>query len=135
MTATIEQVEDAVIATLSTIPGLRGWDYLPDNFTPPCAIVAVGDIDYHGSFGYGDVVHSVSVLLILQRSSERAGQTAMDAYRSNTGPTSLRAAIEADPTLGGVVSTSIVEKSTPSTAISVNGNPYLASEFTMTVHA
>lgn len=135
MTATVQEVEAAVVATLSTIGGLQGFDYLPDSFPVPCAIVAVGDVDYHSAFGNGVVEHDVAILVIVGRSSESAGDSQLDDFRSYSGTTSLRAAIEADGTLGGVVATSIVTKSTPKTAISINGAEYLAAEFTMTVYA
>lgn len=134
MTASIKEVEDAIVQTLSSITGLRAWTYLPDNFTPPCVIVSVGEIDYHGAFGNGDITHDVPLLLILARSSDRAGQEALDTYRSPVGDNSFLVALETDRTLGGVVSTLILGSSKPAMAISINGAEYLAAEFTLTVH-
>lgn len=138
MTATVSEVEDAVVAQLKAFTNLRGWSYLPDNFTPPCAVVGVDEITYHGSFtgmGGSDVPHVVTILVIVARPSERSGQNAIDDYRSYSGEKSVRAALETDQTLGGVVQTSVVQKSSPHMAITIGGVDYLACQFTAEVHA
>lgn len=135
MTASIRAAEAAVIAALESIPGLRCFDYLPDSFTPPTAIVGVGDVDYHGAFGMGDVVYTVDVMIIVARASERAGQAALDDFMSPFGDTSIRQAVESDKTLGGVVSTSLVNKAGNLKVIAVNTIPYISVDFSMTVHA
>jgi hypothetical protein len=47
----------------------------------------------------------VDVLVIVQRFSERSGQNLLDLYLSGSGASSIKAAIEGDRTLGGVVNT------------------------------
>ena len=54
---------------------------------------------------------------------------------SQAGDNSIRAAIEADPTLNGVVSTLYVEKSGPPAPVIINEAIYLSVPFTVIVHA
>lgn len=135
MTASCNEIEDAIATALNAIDGLRCFTYLPDNFTPPTAIVAVSEVDYHGSFRGGDVPHQIDVMVIVGRASERVAQGLLDDYISYSGPKSVRTVIESDPTLGGVVSTSIVEKAGNMKVLLIAAVPYISVDFSMTVHA
>jgi len=53
---------------------------------------------------------------------------------SYSGTTSIRAAIEADRTLGGAVQTSIVESADNIRVVSQGDADYLAVDFTVMVH-
>jgi mannose/fructose/N-acetylgalactosamine-specific phosphotransferase system component IIC len=98
--------------------------------------VAIDEHEFHGAFAGGDVVHTFTVFVIVGRSSDRAGMATMESFMSQSGDQSIRAAIEADPTLGGVVSTSLVSKSGPPTAIQIaNGPAYISVPFAVEVHA
>lgn len=136
-TATIPEIADALETALKTINGLRTAPYLADSVTPPMALVAIEYVVYHGAFGYSDVVHTFTIFVVVGRSSDRAGLKAMEGFMSSSGATSIRAALEADPTLGEVVSTLIVEKSGPpiQLAIGQSGALYISVPFTVTVHA
>jgi hypothetical protein len=131
---TISQIENAVIAQLATLTDLNPYAFLPDNFTTPCAIVGVGEVDYHSTFGLGISEYHVPVLIVVARSSDIAAQQALDAYRSRNGTNSIPALIDSDKTLGGVVATSELQKSSPHVAISINGAEYIAVEFTLLVY-
>lgn len=98
-------------------------------------MIAIDTVDYHGAFGNADVVHTFTVFLILSRVDDRAAIAAMEDYMSQAGTNSIRAALEADLSLGGVVSTLVVTKSGPPASISINGNPYISLPFTVEVHA
>ena len=71
----------------------------------------------------------------MNRQSERTAQDALDQYMSWSGTQSLRAAIEADPTLGGVCDTLIVTGAENLTNIDANDTLYLAVDFKVTVYA
>lgn len=98
---------------------------------------AIEEVEYHGAFAAGDVVHTFTLFVIVGRQSDRAGIAAMEAFMSQAGDTSIRAAIEADPTLGGVVSTSWVQKAGPpgSLQIGSSGAVYIHVPFSIEVHA
>lgn len=134
---TVAQIATALQTALETISGLRTAPYLSDNVTPPVALVAIETVEHHGAFGGGDVQHDFTVFVIASRASERAGIEALEGYMSQAGTTSIRAAIEADVTLGGVVSSAWVKKAGPPKSISIGstGVVYLACEFAVEVHA
>lgn len=134
-TPSVGTIATALETALSTISGLRTVPYLADTVSPPVAMVAIDTVDYHGAFGGGDVMHTFTVFLILSRVNDRASITAMEDYMSQAGTTSVRAAIEADLTLGGVVSTLVVTKAGPPAAITINGAEYISLPFTVEVHA
>lgn len=135
MAATISEAAAGIRDRLATINGLRVHEYIPDTINPPMAIVGLDQVDYHGSFGGGDPVYTFTVTVIVARVSERTAQTKLDAYASWSGTSSIRAAIEADKTLNGVVSTLNVPTAGNIQAIQSNEVTYLAIDFTVVVHA
>lgn len=139
-TPSVADIAAAIETALETIPGLNTFAYLPDTFTPPAALVEIDTVEYHGAFKGGDVTHTFTVFLIVSRVSDRGAALALSSFMSQPGtnsPLSISGAIEADQTLGGVVSTSYVEKSGPPAPVTVIGGEvvYLSVPFTVIVHA
>lgn len=99
------QVRDSLKTRLETISGLRAYDLIPDTVTPPAAIVGQLDFTFDIDNARGLDQAQVDVLVIVQRFSERSGQNLLDLYLSGSGASSIKAAIEGDRTLGGVVNT------------------------------
>jgi hypothetical protein len=108
---------------------------MPDQLNPPVGFPVVESVEYHKAFGGGDVVMRCSVFVIVGRYVDRTAHTALDGYLSYDGATSIRAAIEADRTLGGVASTLIVESGMNITAVSVAESEFLQVQCTVVVHA
>lgn len=109
MAPTIAQVMQAVETRLATITGLRVNDIKPDQINPPQAIVGVPPIPrYHQSMGMGKFQINLTVTVLVSASLDRIGQLALAGYANPTGAQSIRAAIEGDKTLGGVVDDCIV---------------------------
>jgi hypothetical protein len=136
-TPDVATIAAALQTALQSIDGLRTAPYLADTISPPVALVAVDEVAYHCAFAGGDVVHTFTVFVIVGRSSDRAGLQLAEAYMSQAGnPQSISGAIEADRTLGGVVSTLKVTKSGPMSSLSINGQPtYISVPFAVEVHA
>jgi hypothetical protein len=99
------QVRDGLKTRLETISGLRAYDLIPDTVTPPAAVVGQLDFTFDIDNARGLDQAQVDVLVIVQRFSERSGQNLLDLYLSGSGASSIKAAIEGDRTLGGVVNT------------------------------
>jgi hypothetical protein len=136
MPATISQVKDGLKTAIQSVSGLRAFDYQPDQVNPPFAWPTLDNITYHQTgMASGGVVMNFTVTLIVNRASERTAQDALDQYMSWSGTQSLRAAIEADPTLGGVCDTLIVTGAENLTNIDANDTLYLAVDFKVTVYA
>ena len=136
-TPSVSTIAAALQTSLNSISGLQTFAYLPDSFSPPVAMVSIETIEYHGAFASGNVTHTFSVLVIVSRASDRAGIQSLEDYMSQAGANSIRAAIEADPTLGGVVSTTYVERSGPPASVTLDQTAvvYQSCPFTVIVHA
>jgi len=99
------KVRDGLKANLQSIESLRVYDLVPDVIVPPCAIIGQLDLVFDLNNARGLDSASVDVMVIVQRFSERTGQDKLDQYLSGSGDYSIKAAIESDRTLGGVVDT------------------------------
>lgn len=135
MPATLGQITAGLKANLSTVDGLRCFDYVPDNFAAPCAFPMLDTVEFYGAFAGGNPQYRMTVTVIVGRSSERAAQQALDAYLSFDDPRSIRAALTSDVTLGGVAQTLIVERANNLRMISQGDAMFLAVDFDVLVHA
>jgi hypothetical protein len=99
--ASITELRTGIKNNLATINGLRTFDYQPDNINPPIAIVFPVSLNYDETFHRGMQTYTFAVQVIVGRVSERSGQSAIDAYCSSTGASSIKLAIESDKTLAG----------------------------------
>jgi hypothetical protein len=92
-------------------------------------------ITYNGAMGGGLVIHTFTVSVVVGRAAERSAQNALDGYLSYAGTTSIRAAIEADRSLGGVVQNLIVETASNISTMDGNDTTYLMVDFRVVVYA
>jgi len=99
--ALVSELRDGLKANLATIAGLRTTDTVPDNPNPPMAIVLPQSVQYDNAFQRGMTTYTFSVVVIVNRVSERTGQNSLDAWVSSTGASSVKLAIESDKTLNG----------------------------------
>jgi hypothetical protein len=113
---------------LATISGLRVYDYVPDSINVPGAVVGQLDITFDASFNRGLDNATCTIILIVGRMSEQAGQSKLDGYLAGSGSTSVKAAIEADVTLQGAVQTLRVTQATAGT-VQVSNVDYLAYRY------
>jgi hypothetical protein len=101
----VSNVRDGLKTRLATISGLRVWDVIPDQVTPPGAVVGQLDFTFDIDNARGVDLANVDVYVIVQRMDARSGQNKLDGYLAGSGSTSIKAAIEGDRTLGGTVNT------------------------------
>jgi len=134
-TATFSGLRTALAAQLATIRGLRTAATVPDNPAPPVAVIVPVNVEYDTSFGRGTDTYTFSVLLIVGRMSERAAQTTLDAYINPTGATSIKAAINTDPTLGGACQSARVTNMVNYGSLIVGDTEYLSADFQITIYA
>ena len=144
MTASVSQIAAALCSAVSAnvvVPGskvkIRSLPYLGDTFTPPIVLAAVEGASYHEAAGIGNAAHTFTVSLILSRVSDRSAWSAVEAYMSAVGTSSVYLALEADPTLGGVVNNVYVDKAGPprSLTLGTSGAIYLEIPFSVEVIA
>lgn len=111
MSVTPSQIRQGLRDALSSVFGERCYGVWPDQVNVPCAIVRPLSADPR--ITAGDTWHFVYEVVILaapfQTTGYSRGQQALDEYLTRDGEKSVYAAIEADPTLGGIVaSTSLM---------------------------
>jgi hypothetical protein len=132
--STVSEISDALKNSLTTIQGLRVYDYLPDQINPPLAYVGIQTVNYHGAFRGGNPVHSYTVTVVIGRVNERTSQRALDEFLSYDGDRSVRAAIEADPTLDGWVQAVHVTDGGNLAPLTMGDVTYVSIDFTVTVY-
>ena len=133
MSATVTQVKQALGTALGTITGMRAYAYQPDQINAPMAWSVLDDITYHDAMAGGLTSQRYRVSVVVGRASERSAQNALDTYLS-FGSGGVRYAVEADPTLGGVVQTLIVESANNIQNLEYGDQTYLYVEFRVTVY-
>lgn len=134
MPATVSQVATGLQARLATITGLRTFNYQPEQENPPFGYPQLNSINYHRAYSGGDVVMDWTVYVVVGRWLDRTAHAALDDYLSYSGAKSVRAAIEADPTLGGVCSTLIVRSGADITSLDSGGAQFLVIQMQVEVH-
>lgn len=132
---TMNQLRLGLSTRLATITGLRSYAYIPDDPSPPIAIVIPQGITYDTVMSRGMDEYEFSILVLGSRVSDRAGQLAMDAYCNPSGSSSIKAAIEGDKTLGGYAFDCRVREMRNLSQTTVGDQQYLSAEFVVTVYA
>jgi hypothetical protein len=72
--------------------------------------------------------------VIVGRANERTAQGQLDDFLSYDGARSVRAAVELDKTLGGIVQTLIVSGGGNIAPVSIGDNVYISVEFNISIH-
>jgi hypothetical protein len=75
------------------------------------------------------------IRVIVGRYLDRTAHALLDDYLSYSGAKSIRAALEADTTLGGVAASLVVSSSADISSLAVDGAEFLEIQTTITVHA
>ena len=140
MAASIEEIMDAVEVRLKTIPGLRTDDIAAGqqnvSGNASVATVAVPPIPaYRSTMGRGSYELLLDVYVNVSPTPTRVGQRKLAAFASQTGDKSIRAAVEADRTLGGTVQDCIVRSFEPLGLEQVGALGYFGGVFSLYVIA
>ena len=133
--ASITELREGIATNLATIPGLRTAATIPDNPSPPIAIVSLNRVQYHQDFKRGMTEYDFSVQVIVGRVDERTAQRNLDSYCSSTGDYAIGLAVESDRTLGGKAFDCIVTEMTNYGSVLISDVTYLAAEFNVRVLA
>ena len=132
--ATIAQIRTGIAANLATISGLRTTDTVPDNPQPPVAVIMPSSIQYDLSFQRGLDLHNFVVMIVVGRASERQAQQTLDLFCAGTGASSVKAAIESNRTLTGLVQDLRVTSMRNYGSTVIGETTYLAVEFDLVVY-
>jgi hypothetical protein len=135
--ATLSDIRAGIRTRLATIAGLNVYDYLPDNPATPGATVAPLSgtfVTYNTTFD-GNTEWTLGVLVIVPNAVDHVSQDALDTYLQPTGASSVKAAIDAGFTLGGVAYYAVVTEARNYGTVTINETPYAAVEFVVMVTA
>ncbi len=129
----IADIRSGLGANLATIRGLRVAETIPDNPSPPIAVIALGNVVYDGALQGGLVTYNFTVSVIVGRVAEREAQRRLDTFIS-TGAGSIKAAVESDKSLGGSAYDVRVSEMTNVGAVQLGDATYLACDFSVAVY-
>jgi hypothetical protein len=132
---TITEIRNGLATNLATISGLRTSAEIPDNPSPPIAVVQLQRVAFDGAFQGGMTTYDLVVSVIVGRVAEREAGRRLDAYSSTSGASSVKKAIESDRTLGGKVFDLRVVEMQNIGAVLLGEATYLAADFAVTVYA
>lgn len=135
MAGNATNIHDAIARALATIPGLRVADHLPEQVSPPMAVIQIQSVTYHRAMQGGSSEWAYVISLIAGRMGDRAAQRTLDGWMSWDGAQSVRAAIEADRTLDGTCDSLLVQDMITVRPLSIGDASYLTCEFNLTIHA
>jgi hypothetical protein len=134
--ASIKALRDGLKTRLATIAGLYAHDTIPDNVYPPAAIVGFpSSVAYDFAMRTAVARYLFPVRVIAGRVAEGEGQDKIDDLVSPDGALSVRAAIDADPTLGGAAHSTRVVAARDFGVYEVAGVSYIGGEFEVEVIA
>lgn len=114
---------------LETISGVTAYAKLPTSIDVPAATVRRRQTDYDLVMARGADAFTFVITLYVQFVEQQDSQDALDAYLDTTGASSVKAAIEGDGTLGGIVDITRVVSAGEDYVADYNGLPYLAVDF------
>lgn len=135
----VAAIRAALASALATVTDGAGTDlqstgYAPDSADPPWAYVADMQGAYDASMD-GLVDLTATVRLLTSRSEDRRGQELLDAFLKDSGATSVKAAIESDPTLGGKCSDLAVTGWDGYASVELAGVEYYGADLTVVIYA
>lgn len=131
----LSEIRTAMGTALGSVSGLRVRELIPPLVTPPMAVVQPQQIEYDLNAQNGLHLYTFTVTVFVVKADDRAAQLKVDPYVAPTGSGSVKAALEADRTLGGVVNTLRVTNVNNYSSADANDVLYLAVDFEVEVYA
>jgi hypothetical protein len=131
----LSDLKQGLADRLATVPRLRVSPQIPEQVNPPVAVVSRAQVNYHRDMAGGTTEWTMQVQLIAGRMAERQSQRTIDAWLSWDGPKSVRQAIEADGTLGGVALDTVVTDADALTTFQIGDSEYIGVTMNVTVWA
>jgi hypothetical protein len=136
--ADIAAIRAGMANAVKAIAGMQTWPNIPGSIVAPAFASGEVEIDYDKTFrggaaGLAELV--VKGRLYAGTADTPAGQAALDSYLAPSGLLSVKAAIEADLTLGGTCKTLRVERVHSYAIYNVGGTEYYGAQFEVRVWA
>lgn len=140
--ATLAQIREGIRANLAanlslgayTDPQISGYALSPGTL-PSIQVLGPAGIEYDKAMGRGHDDYEITVQAIVALTTDRGAQELLDRMLDPSGAASVKTAIEADRTLGGVVDHTWVVSATGYRQYSTTQGEALGCEFTVAVIA
>lgn len=129
--ADIKQVADGIADRLETIDGLGVHREPPGTVESPAAAVSLESVDYDSTMSRGSDDLTFVVDLFLTDGPQ--GLENLYAYLNGSGAKSIKAAVEEDPTLGGVAMYAVVTEARKPNRAEVGQGSFLHAEVAIVV--
>jgi len=129
------QIRDGLVTRLQTISGLTGYDHVPGQVNVPAATVSRRLTRFDSVMARGADDFEYVVRVLVSNADPKLAQEAMSLYLAGSGASSIKAAIEGDQTLGGVVDFARVREAGEEGITQVGEVDYLAVDFVVEVCA
>jgi hypothetical protein len=134
--ASLTSIREGLATAMGNIVGLRCHASIQDQVAVPAAVVGPPElINWDMTFRRSSDRYTIPVRVYASRASERAGQDLLDGFLAGDGASSIKAAIEADPTLGGACDSCRVTQARGYGVYQIGGVDYLGVEFVVDVIA
>lgn len=130
---TLALIRSGLQTRLATVAGLSAHANWPDTINTPCALVKPASQQFHqtsGGLSNSRISFEVTLLAAPVEAGLEDAQSLLDSYLDES---SIRATLEAEPTLGGAISDLIVSGWRGYGSRSVNGIEYLGATFDVEV--
>jgi hypothetical protein len=132
----IASIRAGLKTRLATITGLRCYEIIPDQFSPPAAIVGMPtSINFDFTYQRATDRLTYPVRLLVAKATDRSAQERLEQYLDGSGSLSVKAAIEGDPSLGGAANVTRVLSAQGLGVYDMGGVSYLGCDFTVEVIA
>src|SRR5215813_13007905 len=133
--ASFPAVRQALADTLTARIGLRATANRFAQINPPMAVIMPQTgtfIRYSQTFD-SETDYNLRVIMLVSEGDSLSGQDLLDGYLSMSGSSSIYAAVQAAPTLGGVVSYAAVIEATAYGLMNFQGIDYLAAHLIVNI--
>lgn len=131
----ITEIMGGLQVRLATIRELNTYNHAPSNPTAPAAFPLIPAFNYRETMGRGVYVLTFRVAVLTANQLDEVGQAALADFASQTGDRSIRAALEADKKLGGLVDDLVVDSFDPTGLEEAGMGGYIGGVFSVRVIA
>ncbi len=127
------QIRRALSDSLKAIPGLQPSPYPLASPTAPAAHILRGEVLYDQAMNSGLQDWTFLVQVFVGVATDQGAQILLDSYLSPDGPRSVKAALEVDPRLGGLIQDMDVLSAAGEQIYIIDNRQYLGSEWTVRI--
>lgn len=130
--STTAAVRAALVSTLNAVEGLRASGVV-DKVSPPQVMVGEVEVDFDATMARGYDAQTWTLRLYVSKADTRGAEAKLDPFLDPAGALSIKAALEADRTLGGVVAALRVITASDYGVYDMADGAYLGAQFTVTL--